>query len=569
MEGWLQVPPSERNINLIGRAGWKQRYVRFSNNIGSKRPSLSTSSSARPTTAGSMNNGESSSKAKIGLERSLSTNQVSALNATPAPTAAAAGGESTGTWTLAVYKHKNDPEPIAQYPIERIASCYVGDVAASKKKSLIMPTLVVNLRTSTEHQLQHSSSTSRAFRRRSHEAPSKDGSRKEGATTTLLFRTNPDEPYVMGIWVREIRSRLIPGHSTVRPIVVDTALREGLQENDYDTPVSSPSSLFLINGEPSTALLSPSIRSKTSNLSSIDSDDRSSMASTSSDTIGSPRDASEHQRPHSATIGYPPWPRTRTGSTPAKGSAPVGSVPGRRETILDRFFASSPASRFEGDKPMSSMARFEALMNELEAARGGDPLLEHSSTIPSILTSDRPRRIPSPTQRALEYVSSGRIRSPPPERGAEATSDEETSDEEQEPDELLSPTYVTTPTFSNLPMSSDRSDSDNISLDTIHTTCTTSTTGTASVVMEMEPPAAPLVPASSGKRHSLADFSLMRLSTPPIFGLGGVRRGSHGDLGQVSESLEGAESPVTASGTVPASAVQEFGGRSPTGHLKV
>jgi hypothetical protein len=201
------------------------------------------------------------------------------------------------------------------------------------------------------------------------------------------------------------------------------------------------------------------------------------------------------------------------------------------------------------------MARFEALMNELEAARGGDPFLEHPPVISSIVASDRPRRIPSPTQRALEYVSGRRIMSPPPTGRAGGTSEVDTSDEEQELDGLVSPTYVTSPTFGALV--APRSDSDNISLDTIHTTFTNST-GTASIVME--PPAAPLIPASSTKRHSLADFSLMRLATPPIFG---VRRGSFGDLEQVSEGPEGSE---TNGGNAP---VREFAPRSPTGHLKV
>jgi hypothetical protein len=53
MEGWLQVPPGERNINLIGRAGWKVGRIRFrvraqrkNRRLTSKRNSKDMSDSA-------------------------------------------------------------------------------------------------------------------------------------------------------------------------------------------------------------------------------------------------------------------------------------------------------------------------------------------------------------------------------------------------------------------------------------------------------------------------------------------------------------------------------------------
>jgi len=186
---------------------------------------------------------------------------------------------------------------------------------------------------------------------------------------------------------------------------------------------------------------------------------------------------------------------------------------------------------------MSSMARFEALMNDLESARGGDIILQHAPSPPPpppIISSERPRRIPSPTQRALEFVSTGQRRqssSPTTQTG--------------QSEEQVFPFYTTLPTINALaPIPSERSDSDN---DTLHTN---STTGTGSVTAEL--PAAPLVPANQGKRHSLADFSIMRLATPPIFGGkdGGPRRGSYGDLAHLPEDGEESAdvSPVVENG---------------------
>lgn len=379
--------------------------------------------------------------------------------------------------------------------------------------------------------------------------PPKDPTRKEGSGTTILFRPGAEEPYCLERWAREIQSRLILGPPPVRTNTVDSILREGFQENEYDTPTPSPSSLFLINGEPNTALLSPSIRSKTSNLSSLDSDDRSSMISLASDTIGSPSSIDD-RRPQTATSESVRPPLGSRHSSSRKGSAatdittPIkeyrpgeaeGPAPGRRETILDRFFSSghaSPSPKLDGDVPISSIARFEALMNELEAGRGGEPIVHPSA--PRTMSSDRPRRIPSPTQRALEYVSTGQIRNR--RRGED--------DRESVSEDRISRAYITSPAACAFQISSDRSDSDN---DTLHTTI--SSTSTASIhntnnKNEPSSAASTLVPPSQGKRHSLADFSLKRLSTPPIFGKtssggGGIRRGSYGDLTKLAEGGEG------------------------------
>ena len=449
--------------------------------------------------------------------------------------------------------------------------------------------------------------------------------------STLLFRPHGDEPNCLERWAREIQSRLIhhqeqrqqqqqhqqhqqhhqqysssssttSSSSTAAiarssPAVADGPLlhqgpaspRGGDDDVERD---DDQSSIFLVNGEPNTAFLSPSIRSKTSNLSSIDSDDRSSTVSSSPSELlhlPAPADQLRLQSTISEQIRPPPPSHQQRRRCPggkdsddaaiaAKASDPVGSAPGRRETILDRFFSSAPASPAVDGQPatnMSSMARFEALMDELEAARaaagggdgGGDGgggggasggggggggrddddynmMLQHpavSHTIPvAMCSSDRPRRIPSPTQRALEFVSTGRQPRPPGPNGWAAN--QEAQEQQHQHHQQASPFYITgLPTATGMPaiQSSERSDSDN---DTLHTTYTAST---GSIAADC-PAAAPLVPATQpGKRHSLADFSIMRLATPPLFagadlkdgGVGGggmhggaQRRISYGDL---------------------------------------
>ncbi|CCX05255.1 Similar to hypothetical protein [Tuber melanosporum Mel28]; acc. no. XP_002837505 [Pyronema omphalodes CBS 100304] len=559
MEGWLQVPPSSER-NLIGRAQWKPRFVRFTNCTGT-RSSVSTGSSTRPTTAGSINLSSSASvsgavsgppKQNLGLaslERSQSTHQVSAL-ASAAATSTSSQSDRNDSWTLSIYKAKTDTEPTARYPIHKIASVYIGDICTSKKKSLAVTTLVINLRSDPP------SSSSRTFRRRSNE-PALPAKEKNHGLQTLLFRPHGDDSAVLTRWVNEIQDRLLAPSARIVPMeespreprepreVTTRESRNELYERretydrrerferfapkHLDLDSLDKPSIFLVNGEPNSAFLSPSIRSKNSNLSSIDSsDDRSSMISSSPSTDRPQSAMSEHlfrTRQHSEDASASATPVT---SSPYRGRddryavyerngsidtshrdgriypdhTPLSHLAGRRETILDRFFSTAPPS--PGGK-MSSIARLEALLVDHE--RTGAPLPPLPLTSPPPLQTaitGTPRRIPSPTQRALEFVSSARRDTDSDEAAENSTS------------------YTTLPTIS-----AERDDSDNDTL---------SSSGSYDDDHLEEEFVVGQKKLGQGKRHSLAIASLATLGErlkPRELAV--RRRGSCGDLQEEEE----------------------------------
>jgi hypothetical protein len=429
--------------------------------------------------------------------------------------------------------------------ITSIASCYIGDVASRhKKKSVVLPTLVVNLR--PEIQL----SSSKSFRRRSHDVPGqREGTKREGAAKEiLLFRPGPDNVVAIEKWAKEIQAHLIPSSSDSNANqATDPAFRERFSDLDLEAPTTS--SMFFMNGEPNTALLSPSLRSRTSNLSSIESDDKGSLMSSSASDMPSPN--ADEEFPRSSADGRPPLHlATKLRHSIGAGDSsvikeeisiqtPIALAP-RRETILDRFFSTAPPSPAltSEQAPMNSIARFEALIRDIEYEQSFDT----SST--SILIN-HPRRIPSPTQRALEFVSSGLMKHSPEnlERRPSTTYGEETHslrESQKEAQRELS---------SKLSVGSiHRTLSRQASEASLGTTASMAgSTGGGGVIVETN------LGVSNSKRHSLADFSLKRLSTatPPMFPLSGPRRGSHSDIPRISEIGDEDDqlSPLTATPT--------------------
>lgn len=292
---------------------------------------------------------------------------------------------------------QNDTEPLARYSIQEIASCYVGDLGMKQKKQVILPTLIIHLKPDNQQ-----ITSPRSFRRRSHDAPYA----AKPTQTALFFRPAADNPNALQPWAREIQFYL--------NACANAQISQNINTPDAypDTPQTTSSSLFFVNGEPSTALLSPSIRSKASDLSSIPSD-RQSISSSSLSELPSPRvDSHQQDRPtlHIATgsgdydaHGY------HSQLPPAAMPLKEGEEP-RRETILDRYFSSYPTPV---DVPASgsSIARFEALMEDIE--NKSPAMLRKDSFVKSIAANttlcnfDLPARIPTPTLRALEYVSTG------------------------------------------------------------------------------------------------------------------------------------------------------------------
>ncbi|KAF8427299.1 hypothetical protein EV426DRAFT_400191 [Tirmania nivea] len=287
--------------------------------------------------------------------------------------------------------------------IQDIASCYVGDLGIKQKKQIIMPTLVINLRPDNQQV-----TSPRSFRRRSHENPNT----AKSTPTALFFRPGTDFGNSLQQWAREIQFCLsacaAPQSSYNTTPITPT---------QYSFPEISQtsSSLFFVNGEPNTALLSPSLRSKCSDLSSIPSD-RRSISSSSLSEFPSPKVDEHTQEHHSRTIlhiatnseEFEPQEYDDRGHA-ASGTGGNKRL-GRRETILDRYFSSYAVTSPIDTPTASSIARFEALMTEMESnnmATGRKNSLISLGESISIRDIDIPKRIPSPTLRALEFVSTG------------------------------------------------------------------------------------------------------------------------------------------------------------------
>lgn len=353
--------------------------------------------------------------------------------------------------------------------------------------------------------------SSKSFRRRSHDVPTREGAKRERAGREILyFRPAPDNVVAIETWAREIQSYLIPSSADSNTAVaIESAFRAKFSDLDLDAPTSP--SLFFINGEPSTALLSPSIRSRASNLSSIDSDDKSVRSAASE--LPAYRTGDEISPRSSGIDGRPPLhvvtKMRHTIGVDSREDYFVNTpvvAPVRRETILDRFFSSTAPSSPNfppNPTPMNSIARFEALIRDIESGRDLEPRNLH----PDLRA--HPKRIPSPTQRALEYVSTGLLLNHLDHDEAPPDTDPATTP------------HLSVGTFSR-GLSRQASEA---SLGT--------TASMAGSHVETN------LGVSNSKRHSMADFSIMRLATtPPLFHLAGERRGSHSDVPRIAEGCE-------------------------------
>lgn len=369
--------------------------------------------------------------------------------------------------------------------------------------------------------------------------PAREGAKKEGAgKEILLFRPAPDNVVGIENWAKEIQTHLIPSSSDSNAThAIESAFRERFNELDLETPTSSPS-LFFINGEPSTALLSPSLRSRASNLSSIESDDKGSVLSSSASEMPSPR--LDEDFPRTVVIDSRPPLHVSTKLRHSIGAGAVGDIkdsssvvtpvalPARRETILDRFFSTAPSSpAISSDPaPMNSIARFEAFIRDIESGRDLKPPDQ------SVLMS-HPKRIPSPTQRALEYVSTGLLKHSS-ESVDNASLRSNVGRAEESP-------AIREPSVSLSVGSPNRSLSRQASEASLGTTASMAGSTGGGVNIE------PNLGVSNSKRHSLADFSMMRLSTtPPLFQLAASRRGSYSDIPRNSESYDDGPSPLAS-----------------------
>lgn len=216
------------------------------------------------------------------------------------------------------------------------------------------------------------SASARSFRRRSHDNPYAG----KPTQSALFFRPAPEGPSdELYKWSKEIQSRL--SNTPPSPSMNQHSSGKGMSE-------------FLINGEPSTALLSPSIRSRSSDLSS----DHRSLSSNSEITSQS----DNHPQPRSRAPSSPALDSAKA----ARAAAGIGSPapPQKRETILDRYFAMSQPQTADSSQHESSIDKFESLMQE-----EGQNKSKRTATSP--LFAELPRKIPSRTQMALDFIAGG------------------------------------------------------------------------------------------------------------------------------------------------------------------
>ncbi|KAL3425758.1 hypothetical protein PVAG01_02549 [Phlyctema vagabunda] len=441
MEGFLMVPP-ERGT-LIGRAVWKPRYIVLGSAARIETPPENV------------------------LPRSVSTGRIAnarkGLKASSSKPSLADITESVPAGLyVSIYKAKGDWEFIAQHPVASFETCDIQSVQ-HRKQGPSAPTLVINLKPDIETEKQRKRRSSRTGGLTSSKDP---------WANTLLFRTVPEERYNIYDWqitIKPVMESLGSGDDVLSPISPSFSSFtnpfpsrpvSSSQRPDYQRAISAQttSSYAYAQRERPSAMISPSpsLRSRRSDL--------SSQASSHPPGFGAP--TQQHYTTvlpadlpsPASTVGYDMQPidgwasqgRSSALSSHTRGSnsiasaAPVGGIastpPGPRETILDRAFKNRviPGGDRVHDKDedqISSIAKFEALMKEVDekkeqrySSSKQDPkniqgweLDEDSEDsdyeeaeddeddgCEGLQMEDEGIVIPTPAQRALEYISGRR-----------------------------------------------------------------------------------------------------------------------------------------------------------------
>ncbi|CAG8954142.1 hypothetical protein HYFRA_00009246 [Hymenoscyphus fraxineus] len=430
MEGLMSVPPERSTI--MGRALWKSRYVVLGTGAHLKTQADILNESSRPSN----------------LKGLKSTPSKPNLGDGPAEEL---GGQEPKLY-ISIYKAKGDWEFVAQHPVSAFKSSEVR-ILQHRKQSPSLPTLMLELKPNALSEKQR--------KRRS--------SRTAGLTSTkdpwpniLLFRSVPDERYNIYDWQVSIKSKLTPENPEDSPLTPASPSFNTFQTQLPQEPRNTPTRPDIIQrvsnqtmnsyqttrDKPSNMISpSPSLRSRRSDLSSQSSSlhpplgfvAQQNYSTTLPSDLPSPASTYENQFVEGWTSAQG---RSSALSTHTRGSnsfsavyptSPIASTPpGPRETILDRAFqmrcipGSDRATDKEEEK-VSSIARFEALMREVDerkkkresenevASRSKQEwdLDEESEESDFAESGDEEVDIdiPTPAQRALDYISGRR---PPP-----------------------------------------------------------------------------------------------------------------------------------------------------------
>lgn len=290
-------------------------------------------------------------------------------------------------------------------------------MVAHRKQGPVLPTLIVAIAPDP--------ATEKIRKRRSSRAATLVSSRDNGPIV-LWFRTD-SEPYKLHEWARCLQAQIqpsIPENLPMSPMspmspsspffqnpFVSPAPQRDASESFYTRPPSAPktslahkasSSLYITRERPITMSDAPSLRSRRSDLSSLTSSNAARTSSTAQSYASvPPSDLPSPPMTAPMTAGEPfggfieGWTtaqgrgrrpsalnspvravRDSLGSNPPLSPAALldsGSAPAPRETILDRAFQMNyiPGSeeQIPGEEKLSSLARFEALMQQVDERR--------------------------------------------------------------------------------------------------------------------------------------------------------------------------------------------------------
>ncbi|TVY12965.1 hypothetical protein LARI1_G009505 [Lachnellula arida] len=444
MEGMMMVPP-ERGT-LIGRAVWKPRYVVFGTGAHLK---TQTDTQAEST-------GKSSS-GRRGLKSTSS--KPSLVDVIPQ-----AQESQEQTLYISIYKAKGDWEYLAQHPITSFKSCEIRNIQ-HRKQGPSLPTLMIEFKPDPTSEKQRKRRSSRTggltsskdpwanillFRTIQEEryniydwqAAVKPNLTPDAPDDSPLTPSSPSFSFTNPFSPRETKSQT--GSTTGR--------------TDYQRTASGQNNMNSYPHAQRSAMISPSpsLRSRRSDLSSQASSLHPPMGFTHSQIQNyNPTLPSDLPSPASTT-GYDSqfiegWTsaqgrssalssHTRGSNSIASAVAPTASIigstpPGPRETILDRAFQmryipGSDRAQDREEEKISSIARFEALMRESderkkqrtkeesagtkskwdldEEPEESDDELDEDDETKGLEMPSNDIEMPTPAQRALDYISGRR-----------------------------------------------------------------------------------------------------------------------------------------------------------------
>lgn len=443
MEGWMLVPP-ERQI-LIGRALWKPRYVVFG--TGASLKAQNTASKA----------------ASPRKDLKSTSSKPSLVDVTQ-------GDEKDERLYISIYKAKGDWESVGQHCISVFQSCEIRNVQ-HRKQMPSLPTLMLEFRPDapTERARKRRSSRTGGLTSKDPWASTLLFRTVPEERYNIYNWQSTIKPQLIPEF-NDYQSELSPispvFSSFSNPFSRDnasfsTSTRQDNLQRASSQNTSSNTYPHAPRDKPSAMISpSPSLRSRRSDLSSQGSSMHPPMGFTSNHPKHYKTLPSDLPSPAS-TLGYDTqfiegWTSAQGRSSTlsshhTRGSNSIASAvtmnappfgttpPGPRETILDRAFQmrcipGSEKMQDKNEEKISSIAKFEALMKESDErrqqqytapnheapTRSGWPLDEESeesseddledeyNAADTLDMSDEEITVPTPAQRALDYISGRR-----------------------------------------------------------------------------------------------------------------------------------------------------------------